>query len=70
MRSPGVEVIDAQGQPLLSRIVLPGESVGLDGATPLRVRIGNAAATEVVFRGQAFELATHTRDNVARFELK
>lgn len=65
-----VEVIDAQGQPLLSRVVLPGESVGLDGAMPLRVRIGNAAATEVVFRGQAFELATHTRDNVARFELK
>ena len=65
-----IEVSDAQGQALVSRIVSPGESVGLDGAMPLKVRIGNAAGTEVVFRGQPFELAPHTRDNVARFELK
>ena len=65
-----VEVSDAQGRALLSRIVLPGESVGLDGALPLQVRIGNAAGTQVVFRGQPFALATYTRDNVARFELK
>lgn len=65
-----IEVSDAQGQALVSRIVSPGESVGLDGAMPLKVRIGNAAGTEVVFRGQPFELAPHTRDNIARFELK
>ena len=65
-----IEVSDAQGRALLSRIVLPGESVGLDGALPLQVRIGNATGTEVVFRGQPFALAAHTRDNVARFELK
>ena len=65
-----VEVSDAQGRALLSRIVLPGESVGLDGALPLQVRIGNVAGTEVVFRGQPFALAAHTRDNIARFELK
>ena len=65
-----IEVSDAQGRALVSRIVSPGESVGLDGAMPLKVRIGNAAGTEVVFRGQPFELAPHTRDNVARFELK
>ena len=65
-----VEVSDAQGRALLSRIVLPGESVALDGALPLQVRIGNVAGTEVVFRGQPFALAAYTRDNVARFELK
>jgi cytoskeleton protein RodZ len=47
-----------------------GESVGLDGAPPLRLRIGNAARTRVVFRGQPAELAAFTRDNVARLELK
>jgi cytoskeleton protein RodZ len=47
----------------------PGETVGLDGASPLRVKIGNASATQVSFRGRAVEL-TPTRDNVAKLELK
>ena len=64
-----VEVRDARGQVLLSRNVQPGESVGLDGALPLRVTIGNAAATQLAFRGQPVNLAGRTRDNVARLEL-
>jgi cytoskeleton protein RodZ len=65
-----IEVTDARGQSLISRVLLPGESVGLDGVTPMKVRIGNAAVTQVVFRGQPLELAAHTRDNIARFDLK
>lgn len=65
-----VEVSDASGQPLISRLMQPGETVGLDGAPPLRVRIGNAAATQLTFRGQPTELAAFTRDNVARLELR
>jgi cytoskeleton protein RodZ len=65
-----VEVVDARGQSILGRLVQPGESVGLDGVMPLKVRIGNASATQVVFRGQSVELAPFTRDNVARLELK
>jgi cytoskeleton protein RodZ len=65
-----IEVLDGTGQTLLSRTVLPGESVGIDGALPLRVKVGNAVATRVVFRGQALDLAPSTRDNVARIELK
>jgi len=64
-----VEVRDARGQSLLSRNVQSGESVGLDGALPLRVTIGNAAATQLAFRGQPVNLASRTRDNVARLEL-
>jgi cytoskeleton protein RodZ len=64
-----VEVIDGRGSPLLSRMLQPGETVGLDGASPLRVKIGNASATQVSFRGRAVEL-TPTRDNVAKLELK
>ena len=65
-----IEVQDASAQVLLSRMVLAGETVQLNGAMPLRVKIGNAAATDVVFRGQALSLAPFTRDNVARLELK
>nr|WP_201492762.1 helix-turn-helix domain-containing protein [Rubrivivax sp. A210] len=65
-----VEVRDARGQLLLSRIVQPGESVGLDGALPIRLTIGNAATTQLMFRGQPVDLASRTRDNVARLELQ
>jgi cytoskeleton protein RodZ len=64
-----VEVIDGRGSSLISRMLQPGETVGLDGASPLRVRIGNASATQVSFRGRAVEL-TPTRDNVAKLELR
>ena len=64
-----VEVQDGRGQVLLSRVVQPGETVGLDGSLPLRLTIGNAAVTQLSFRGQAVELASSTRDNVARLQL-
>ncbi|HEX6705452.1 MAG TPA: helix-turn-helix domain-containing protein [Albitalea sp.] len=64
-----VEIHDARRQVLLSRVVDAGESVVIDGAMPLRVKIGNARATEVMFRGRALDLAPNTRDNVARLEL-
>ena len=65
-----IEVQDANSQVLLSRHLKPGETVSLDGALPMRVKIGNAVATELVFRGQPLDLAASTRDNVARLELK
>lgn len=65
-----VEVTDGAGQSLISRTLQPGESVDLDGALPLRVKIGNVSATEVRLRGQVVDLASVTRDNVARLELK
>jgi cytoskeleton protein RodZ len=65
-----VEVLDANGQSLFARLVQPGETIGVDGEPPLKVRIGNAAVTQVIFRGQTMELAPFTRENVARLELK
>ena len=65
-----VDVRDAKNQVLLSRIVQPGEAVGLDGTLPIRVTIGNAAVTQLGFRGQPVDLAPSTRENVARVELK
>jgi cytoskeleton protein RodZ len=64
-----VEVQDARGQTLLSRKVGAGESLGLDGEVPLRLTIGNAAATQVTFRGQPVDLSANTVANVARLQL-
>ncbi len=64
-----IEVRDGRGGSLLSRIVQPGEQVGLDGAPPLALVIGNAAATDLVFRGKPVDLAARSRDNVARLQL-
>ncbi len=65
-----VEARDARGATLLSRTVLPGEKVDLDGKLPIRLTIGNASATQLAFRGQPVDLASRTRDNVARVELE
>jgi len=65
-----IEVLGAQGQPLFSRVLQPGEAVGVDGPAPLRLRIGNVQGTALTFRGQAVDLAPYTRDNVARLELR
>jgi len=64
-----VEVVDAGGQVLVQRLLQPGESLGLNGKLPFKLKIGNAAATQLQFRGQGVDLAPVTRDNVARLEL-
>jgi len=70
VRDSWIEVTDAHGQALLSRTLKSGESVGLEGDLPLRLRIGNVAGTEVSFRGRAVALEPYNRNNLARFELK
>ncbi|MCU0812959.1 MAG: helix-turn-helix domain-containing protein [Burkholderiaceae bacterium] len=64
-----VEVRDAQGAVLLSRTLQAGETVGVDGALPLRATIGNALGVSAAFRGEPLDLAPRTRDNIARLEL-
>jgi cytoskeleton protein RodZ len=65
-----IEVTDGKGATLLARTMTSGESLSLDAALPISLKIGNAAATEVRFRGKVVDLAPSTRDNVARIELK
>jgi len=65
-----VQVVDAGGKVLLSRLVPAGETVELAGATPIRVRIGNAAGTRLRWHGQPVDLAPLTRDNVVTVELR
>ena len=68
--SSWIEITDASGQAVLSRLLQAGEAVPLDGALPMKVRIGNASGTQLSFRGQPVALAPFTRDNIARLELK
>ena len=65
-----LEVTEAGGRSLIARTLAAGESVGLEGDFPMRVKVGNAAGTQVLLRGQPVDLAPATRDNVARLELK
>ncbi|MBI2733831.1 MAG: DUF4115 domain-containing protein [Aquabacterium sp.] len=65
-----VEVRDARGAKLLSRNVLAGERLALDGVAPLAVRIGNAPGVQLNYKGQPVDLTAATRNNVARLELK
>ncbi|MEO8836265.1 MAG: RodZ domain-containing protein [Caldimonas sp.] len=65
-----IDITDARGRSLVSRVVRPGEVVGLDGEAPFRVRIGNASGTRLSFRGQPMRLESYTRDNIARLDLK
>ena len=65
-----VQVTDAKGATVLRRLMAAGESAGASGALPLAVTVGDAAQTDVTVRGQPFNLAPVSRDNVARFEVK
>ena len=65
-----VQVLDAQGHILLSRVVLKGEKLSLDGALPLKVVVGRVDQTEVSVRGKPYSMADVAQSNVARFEVK
>lgn len=64
-----VEVRDRADKVVFSRMMTPGETVGVDGVAPLRIKIGNAEGTRLRFRGQPVDLAPVTRNNVATLEL-
>lgn len=64
-----VQVSDAKGVILLSRLMRNGETVDVEGARPLRLRVGNAAGTEARWLGRLVPLEDVQRNNVADVEL-
>jgi cytoskeleton protein RodZ len=64
-----IEVRDADDRIVVSRTLRAGESVEVDVAPPLRLTIGNAAATSLSLRGQPVDLGPYLRGNVARIQL-
>lgn len=61
---------DAKGVVVMDRAFRTGESAGVSGAPPLVVVVSRANLMQVQVRGQAFDLASVTKNNVARFEVK
>jgi cytoskeleton protein RodZ len=65
-----IEVKDGRDRVLLSRSLRPDETVTLDGAMPIRIKIGNAAVTSLRYRGELVDLSPMTNENIARVVLK
>lgn len=66
-----IELQDATGRLVISRLLKADETVTVDGRKPpFKLKVGNAASTEVQWRGALVDLSAVTRDNVARLELQ
>lgn len=65
-----IKVTDATGTVVLNRALRAGETVSLSGALPLAAVVSRANVMQVQVRGQAFDLASVTKNNIARFEVK
>jgi cytoskeleton protein RodZ len=65
-----VEVSDAQGQILLARELATGEEVELDGTPPIRVKLSNVSAAQVLLRGQPVDLSAYAPGQSAELELR
>ena len=65
-----VDVRDAKGTQLMSRINARGTEAQVFGKPPLQVIVGNAAAVSVRFNDRDIPLEPHTRVSVARFTVE
>ncbi len=65
-----VEIRDAQGKVLLSRLNLRGTEAEVAGRPPLSVIVGNAPEVQVIYREREFPLEPHTKVAVARFTVE
>ena len=65
-----IKVTEAGGKVLLDRTLRAGESVSLSGVLPLAVVANRANLIQVQVHGQDFDLASVTKNNTARFEVK
>ena len=70
LESSWIEVTDASGGRVFTRLMGAGDHVAIDqGSRPLSVLIGNAAGVRVYSRGTALDLTEKARLNVARFDV-
>ena len=65
-----VEVRDAKGRLLLSRLNPPGTDAEVSGKPPFNVVVGNAPEVQLFYNDQEFDLEPHTRVAVARFTVE
>ena len=65
-----VEITDKNGKLLLSQLNHPGNEQGISGSPPFSLVIGNSKSVHLYYKGQAIDLAPHTKTNVARLTLE
>ena len=65
-----VEIRDARGKVLLSRLNPAGSEAEVSGRPPMNVIVGNAPEVQVFYNDRAFDLEPHTKVAVARFTVE
>lgn len=65
-----VEVRGADRARLLFGLIRQGETRSVTGKAPVSVVLGNAATVEMQVNGSRFDLGPHTRNNIARLEVR
>jgi cytoskeleton protein RodZ len=64
--SSWIGVQDKNGKTVFSKLAKAGTEEYVEGVPPLKFHIGNASATQVIFNGEAIDLAPSTYNNMAR----
>ena len=64
-----VNVLDANGKEVYSKIIFAGSRESIDVKPPVNVTVGNAGATSMSMNGKDIDLAPHSRNNVAHIKL-
>ena len=65
-----VEIKRADNTTVVSRVLRAGSTETFDLAGPLTITVGNARGVDATVRGEPFDLAGKTRNNVARVSIK
>jgi cytoskeleton protein RodZ len=65
-----VRVTDKSGAVIYEKMMAANSTDGFDGQPPFNLLIGNANATTLTFLGKPVDLASKTKNNVARFTLE
>jgi cytoskeleton protein RodZ len=65
-----VEIRDAKGKLLLSKLNQPGSETEVSGRPPFNVIVGNAPEVQLFYNDHEFDLEPHTKVAVARFTVE
>lgn len=64
-----VEIYDREGKQLYFGLAKAGGTITAGGDSPMRVLVGYARDAQIEYNGEPFDLAPHTRQDVARFTI-
>ncbi|HSH72729.1 MAG TPA: RodZ domain-containing protein [Methylophilaceae bacterium] len=64
-----ISVIDRNGNEIFNKTKAAGTVDEIEGQPPLKIVVGNAAGTQVIYKGKPIDLAPYSKLNVARLNL-